>query len=282
LRKTLNIRTVRASLAIEGNSLSSEQVTDILNGVVVAAPQKDITEVKNAVSVYEKFDDFDPFRLDDLLSAHRIMMYSLIRDAGDFRNANAGIYKGKEMIHTGVPHGNVSGLMADLFSYLREFEESLLIKSCVFHYELEFIHPFSDGNGRMGRLWQQLILSHYHPLFKTVCVEELLEQHRKEYYEALHVSDERGSSEHFAEFMLEVILKTLENQPIQTGDGNRFAERMNYGRRILKHSFGRKEYMALFPNISTATAGRDLERGVEEGVLKRNGRKNQTVYEFNK
>jgi Fic family protein len=260
-----------------------EQVSGILNGQVVVAPKNDIVAVKNAMTAYEMFDLIDAFNIDDLLKIHGIMMKDLLSDAGNFRQSGVGLFEGKEVIHVAPPHKNVSGLMADLFTYLDEPNDGLLIKSCVFHYEFEFIHPFLDGNGRMGRLWQQLILAKQHPVFKLVCIEELLEKYQREYYEALQKSDHAGSSEKFIEFMLSVILQSLEileKQIQSTGEG-KFEDRLTYAKNFLDH-FKRKDYLSLFKKISPATASRDLIGGVKQGILETENDKNQTVYKFRK
>lgn len=255
-------------MAIEGNSLSLEQVTNILNGKRIIAPQKEITEVKNAMAVYEKFDEFDAFDQNSLLYAHSLMMRDLADNAGKFRSEGVGIFKEDEAVHKASPYIEVSRLISNLFSYLKESENSLLIKSCVFHYEFEFIHPFSDGNGRMGSLWQQLILAKLHSVFRLVCIEELLEKYQKEYYEALHKSDLVGSSESFIEFMLEVILEVVKqtNSWIGAFVGNNFMDRLFYAKNFID-KFKRAEYQKLLPGISSATASRDLEKGVRNGIL---------------
>ncbi len=281
LRKANSIKSIKSSLAIEGNSLSLEQVSDILNGHKIIAPKKDIIEVKNAISVYEIFEHLDALNIEDLLKSHELMMNNLVENAGNFRNTSVGILKGKKVVHIAPPHKDVSGLMANLFSYLKNAEDSLLIKSCVFHYEFEFIHPFSDGNGRIGRLWQQLILSILHPIFKIVCIEELLEKYQSEYYEALRNSDLSGSSEFFAEFMLEIILQALQQLKSKIGINipNNFVDRLYYAKNFIDN-FKRSEYMQLMPELSTATASRDLINGVKNGILEKSNSKNQTIYFF--
>ena len=279
LRKTNNIRTIKSTVSIEGNSMSLEQVTDILNGERVIAPEKEIREVKNAISVYEKFNEFDAFCVDDLLKAHGIMMKGLTKEAGDFRSTGVCIMKGGQCIHVAPPATEVSGLIANMFSYLKESDDSLLIKSCVFHYEFEFIHPFCDGNGRMGRLWQQLILAKLHPIFKLVCIEELLERFQPEYYAALRRSDEKGSSEDFVEFMLGIIKEAIKQLKLKPSIENNFESRLNYARDLLT-VFKRADYMKIFPGISTATASRDLASGVKKGILEKSQSNNQTMYMF--
>jgi Fic family protein len=283
LRKTTGIRSVKSSLAIEGHSLMIEQVSDILNGQPVVAPKNDIIAVKNAITVYEMFDQIDAFNMEDLLKIHCIMMKNLLPDAGNFRRSGVGLLKGIEVVHVAPPYQNVSGLMADLFTYLKDATDSLLIKSCVFHYEFEFIHPFLDGNGRLGRLWQQLILAKQHPVFRLVCLEELLEKHQSEYYDALQSSDHDGSSEKFIEFMLSIVMQALEilESQIQPMTVDNFEARLVYAKNFLDN-FKRKDYINLIKNISSATASRDLTQGVKRGILEAQNDKNQTIYKFKK
>lgn len=158
LRKANQIKTIQSSLAIEGNTLTENQVTDILDGKRVVAPLREIQEVRNAIATYDLFPKLDPFSINDLLKAHGVMMSALVDDAGQFRHGGVGVFAGKQPIHIAPPAERVPGLIANLFDWLKHAEDHLLIRSCVFHYEFEFIHPFADGNGRMGRLWQSLIL----------------------------------------------------------------------------------------------------------------------------
>jgi Fic family protein len=283
LRKTTDIRSVKSSLAIEGHSLIIEQVSDILNGQPVIAPKNDIIAVKNAIAVYEMFDQIEVFSIEDLLKIHGMMMKDLLQDAGNFRQSGVGLFKGTEIVHVAPPHQNVSGLMADLFTYLKDVSDSLLIKSCVFHYEVEFIHPFLDGNGRIGRLWQQLILAKQHPIFRLVCLEELLEKYQGEYYDALQSSDHDGSSEKFIEFMLSIILQALEilESQIHPAIVDKFEDRLAYAKNFLEN-FKRKDYINLLKTISQATASRDLMQGVKHGILESQNDKNQTTYKFKK
>lgn len=281
LRKANHIRTIKSTVSIEGNSMSLEQVTDVLNGQRIIAPEREIREVKNAISVYERFNEFDAFCLNDLLKAHGIMMKGLTEESGNFRSTGVCIMRGIQCIHIAPPATEVSGLIANIFSYLKESDDSLLIKSCVFHYEFEFIHPFCDGNGRIGRLWQQLILAKLHPIFKLVCIEELLEKFQSEYYAALQRSDKKGSSEDFVEFMLEIIKEALKQLKLKPNIENNYESRLSYAQGLLTN-FKRSDYMKIFPEISTATASRDLANGVKSGILKRSQSNNQTVYMFNR
>src|SRR5690606_20679667 len=211
LRKKNRIKTIQSSLEIEGNTLTEEQITALLENKRVLAPRKDIIEVKNAIKVYEQLNEFNPYKLKDLEKAHGILMNGLIDNAGKLRTANVGIVKGSKVEHIAPSGSMIKGLMNDLFSYLTANEEIVLIKSCVFHYEFEFIHPFLDGNGRMGRLWQTLILMDKYPVFEYLPVESLIKTNQDTYYKVLSQSDKIGASTPFIEFMLGIILQSLEN-----------------------------------------------------------------------
>ncbi len=209
LRKANKIRTIQSSLAIEGNQLSTQQVTAIVEGRPVIAPIREIQEVKNALATYDLFSKLNPYSVKDLLKAHGQMMAALIDDAGHFRQRGVGVFAGKQAIHIAPPASQVPTLMQELFRWLRSSKDHLLIRSCVFHYEFEFIHPFSDGNGRMGRLWQSLILSKLHPLFQHLPIETMIHHNQRKYYEAINRSSAVGDSGAFVEFMLGEIARTL-------------------------------------------------------------------------
>lgn len=206
LRRINRIRTIRGSLAIEGNSLSEAQMTAILEGKRVIAPPRDIQEVHNALAAYDRFEQWNPRVAADLLEAHRIMMTGLLIDAGVYRRGSVGVMASGEVIHLAPAADRVRSLMYDLFYWLASCEEHPLIISSVFHYEFEFIHPFADGNGRLGRLWQTLILARWKPLFADIPVESLVHEHQEEYYQALQKSTQQADSAPFIEFMLRMIL----------------------------------------------------------------------------
>lgn len=210
LRRISRMRSIHSSLAIEANTLTLEQVTAVLDGKRVLAPPKDIHEAQNAYEAYDALSIMDPYSLDDLLRAHKFMMNDLIKDAGCFRAGNVGVFDGEKLIHAGTPAHYVPELMQDLFSWLKTTDAHPLIASCVFHYEFEFIHPFSDGNGRTGRLWQSLLLQNWQSVFAWLPVESLVAQHQQEYYKALGDSGlSGGDSTIFVEFMLDMIEETL-------------------------------------------------------------------------
>lgn len=206
LRRANRIRTIQGSLAIEGNTLSEEQITAIVEGKLVIAPPREIQEVRNALSAYERLDHWRPEREADLLEAHGILMAGLLEEAGRYRSGGVGVMQGEQVIHMAPPAKRVPELMADLLDWLATCEEHPLIAGAVFHYEFEFIHPFADGNGRLGRLWQTLILSRWRPVLADLPVESLVHAHQADYYQAIAESTEQTDSAPFIQFMLEHIL----------------------------------------------------------------------------
>ena len=210
LRRNNRIRTIHASLAIENNSLTEKQVSAVIEGKNVLGSAREIKEVQNAILAYDEMPNWQPSNLDDLLKAHEILMRSLVDEAGKFRSNAVGIYKEKDLIHMAPPADRLPYLMKDLFDWLQKTETHPLIFSCVFHYEFEFIHPFSDGNGRMGRLWQSLILSKWQPLLAYLPVETVVHSKQEKYYQALGACDKAGESTLFIEFMLDSIKQAME------------------------------------------------------------------------
>ena len=209
LRKANRIRTIQGSLAIEGNTLSTEQITAILNGKTIIAPPKEVQEVRNALKAYEEIQDWNPDQESHLLKAHQILMTGLIDEIGQYRHGGVGVMSGDRVVHMAPPANQVQRLMRELLQWLAEGNEHPLIQSSVFHYEFEFIHPFADGNGRMGRLWQTLILSQWNPIFLNIPVESLIYQNQKAYYDALQASTDRSDSAPFIEFILQMILDAI-------------------------------------------------------------------------
>ena len=210
LRKANRIKTIHSSLAIENNSLSIEQITAIIDGKRVLGNPNEIKEVKNSIQAYDLLLSLNPYNEKDLLKAHELMMQDLVDRNGKYRTDGVGIFDGEKVVHLAPPADRVPELMFDLFEWLKTSDVHSLIKSCVFHYEFEFIHPFQDGNGRMGRLWQTVILKDWKEVFAWLPVETLIKENQKEYYNALGVSDSAADSTKFIEFMLTLILNTIE------------------------------------------------------------------------
>ena len=209
LRRANRIKTIHSSLAIEGNTLSEGEIQAVLEGKKVVAPLKEIQEVKNAIKTYELYPKLNPFSIQDLLWAHLTMMAGLVDGAGMFRKGGVGVFDGDKPVHIAPSADRVRDLMSDLFGWLETADDHLLIRSCVFHYEFEFIHPFADGNGRIGRLWQSLILGRLNPIFEHLPVENMVYSNQKAYYQAINRSSDLGDSGPFIDFMLEEILNAL-------------------------------------------------------------------------
>jgi Fic family protein len=280
LRKQNRIKTIFSSLQIEGNTLSEDQMEAIFNNKKVVGPAKDILEVMNAIQVYETIHRFNPTSVKSFLSAHKLLMSGLIDQPGKYRNKGVGIVKGSKVAHLAPPYENVPTLMNDLFAYLKKDDDLALIKSCVFHYEMEFIHPFMDGNGRMGRLWQTLILMQEFPVFEFIPFESMIHSNQKEYYKALSQSDKSGNSTLFIEYMLAVLDKTLQEVLGLKSKKMSSEQRLEYFVQIGMSEFTRLDYMAVFKNISSATASRDLLKGVELELFSKSGMQNKTIYKL--
>ncbi|MCC6725451.1 MAG: Fic family protein [Saprospiraceae bacterium] len=281
LRKRNRIRTIGATLAIEGNTLTEEQITALLENKRVVGPQKDIQEVLNAINVYEQLPSFAPLKIKSFLKAHAMLLADLIPSAGMFRTAGVGIVKGSEVAHLAPPAWNVQPLMMELFEYLKKSDDHVLIKSCVFHYEMEFIHPFMDGNGRMGRLWQTLVLMGEYPVFEFLPLETIIKQKQVKYYDALAQSDRAGSSTKFIEFMLEVVEGALSELLSQQSRSLRAGERVEYYKSVIGgQPFSRQDYLRHFKQISAPTASRDLAEAVAQGILERIGDKRTSTYRY--
>ena len=225
LRRENRIRTIHASLAIENNTLSLEQVTDIIDGKPVIGPLRDVQEVRGAVAAYEKLDVWTPHSLDDLLAAHAMLMRGLVDNPGGIRVGGVGVFQGRKVIHMAPPANLARGHLENLLQWLKNTDEHPLVASCVFHYELEFIHPFDDGNGRMGRLWQTLILSKWKSVFAYMPVETIVRNRQDEYYESLGRADAQGEATKFVEFMLQALYDSLaEMRPAIQAEGRATAQ----------------------------------------------------------
>lgn len=278
LRKQNQIRTIHSSLSIEGNTLSESQITAIVDDKRVVGPAKDIKEVLNALEVYKALSTFKPTLERDFLKAHSMLMAGLVHKPGCYRTKGVGIVQGKKVAHLAPPYAQVRPLMRSLFAYLKDKQELTLIKSCVFHYEMEFIHPFMDGNGRMGRLWQTRILMQEYPLFEFLPFETLIANDQASYYQALASSDKAGNSTKFIEYMLSVIDRAMDMLLEQRTKKIKDTERLEVFLEISKKEFTRKDYMKHYPDLSSATASRDLKNGVEQGLLKKSGDKKTSTY----
>jgi len=280
LRKDNRIKTIHNSLKIEGNTLTEKQITAIIENKRVIGPEKDIKEVLNTIEVYNNIENFKYHTEKDFLKAHKIIMNGLIENPGKYRKQGVGIVKETKVEHIAPPYGNVPYLMKNLFKYLNNKNELSLIKSCVFHYEMEFIHPFLDGNGRMGRLWQTLILKNEYPVFEFIPLETLISKSQNKYYKALSESDKKGKSTIFIEYMLGIIDNSLEHTLSFRSRKLTQTDRLNYYKELNSKEFTRKEYMNVFKDISSATASRDLNKGIEIRIFIKIGEKNKTKYKL--
>jgi len=278
LRKQNRIKTIHSSLQIEGNTLTEEQITALIENKRVIGPKKDVLEVLNAIKVYEKLEEYKFSSVKNFQKAHYELMNGLIESAGKYRKQGVGIVKGTKVEHIAPPHENVPHLMKDLFEYLKDSNELTLIKSCVFHYEMEFIHPFIDGNGRMGRLWQTLILMSEYPIFEFLPFETLISQTQDDYYKSLSLSDKSGKSTYFIEYMLSVIDKSLESLLNYNNRILKDLDRLEYFIKLGVKEFTRKDYMNIFKDLSSATASRDLKKGIELNMFESVGNLNKTKY----
>ena len=274
LRRTNRIRTIHGSLAIEQNTLSLEQVTAVLNGRQVLAPPKDIAEVKNAYEIYEHLDQLNPYSVDDLLTAHGVMTRGLVEESGVFRSRPVGVVdKDGHILHFGTLPEYVPNLVMELLDWVRDSDVHILIRGCVFHYEFELIHPFVDGNGRVGRLWHTLLLSKWNPLFAWLPVESMIYAHQQEYYAAINASNEAGESTVFIEFMLSTIQASLvdairTSDEMSDGKTNKAAIRRKQIKMFLEsHPFIMNADVRTLCNVSAATASRILAELVKEKTL---------------
>lgn len=265
LRRANRIRTIHGSLAIEQNTLSLEQVTAVLNGKQVLAPPKDIAEVKNAYEIYERLEELDPYSVDDLLTAHGIMTRGLVEESGVFRTRPVGVVDSQgRVLHFGTLPQYVPDLVMELLDWVKTSEVHMLIRSCVLHYEFELIHPFADGNGRVGRLWHTLLLSKWNPAFAWLPVESIIHDRQQEYYAAINTSNDAGESTVFIEFMLSAIKASLMDA-INTSDEmsdvpmDKVTVRWKQIEKFLEtHDFIMNADVCALCDVSSATANRIL------------------------
>ena len=274
LRRTNRIRTIYSSLAIEQNTLSLEQVTAVLNGKRIIAPPKDIAEVKNAYEIYEMMDSLDPYSVDDLLNAHAIMTKGLTEESGCFRSGPVGVVdKQGNILHFGTLPDYAPGLTMKLLDWIKDSNLHMLIKSCVFHYELEVIHPFADGNGRIGRLWHTLLLTQWKPMFAWLPVESIIHDRQDEYYAAINQSNYEGESTAFIEFILSSIKEALIEAVYTSGAASKMStdelrwykiERFLQKNEVITNADVRQMFQ-----VSPATANRILSKLTEKGKIQK-------------
>lgn len=270
LRRTNRIKTIYSSLAIEQNTLTIEQVTDVIAGKRILAPPKDIAEVKNAYEIYDCLDSLNPYDVNDLLHAHGVMVRDLVSDAGEFRTKPVGVVDSNgNILHFGTLPAYVPQLVCDLLDWVKNDSLHILIKSCVFHYEFELIHPFSDGNGRIGRLWHTLLLSTWNPMFAWLPIESIIHNKQSEYYEAINKSNNNADSTVFIEFMLGAIKSALldvtESSSAKTDKASN-REKVIKEYLISNKVISNKNVCELF-NVSTSTANRILNVMLEKGDI---------------
>ena len=273
LRRTNRIQTIYSSLAIEQNTLDIEQVTAVLSGKLVIAPPKDIAEVQNAYEIYDNMDKLNPYSIDDLLKAHSVMERGLLNEAVEFRSRPVGVADSEgNILHFGTLPQYVPKLIQELLEWTEKSEIHLLIKSCVFHYEFELIHPFADGNGRMGRLWHTLLLSKWNPIFAWLPIESIIHDNQSEYYNAINISNNNGKSTVFIEFMLSVIKQALQEsindkpKNISSKSDLMWNKINDY---LETHEYILNSDVQKLLGVSSATATRILVGFMKDGKLKR-------------
>ena len=276
LRRDNRIRTIQASLAIENNSLSLEQVTAVLDGKRVLGQPREIQEVRNAFVAYEHMADWLPGSRDDLLSAHRLLMEGLMDAPGCIRRGDVGIYRGDKLMHMAPPASRVATLVDQLLSWLDRTDVHPLIASCVFLYEFEFIHPFADGNGRMGRLWQTLMLGRWQAMLAYLPVETVIRSQQREYYAALAASDKASDATPFVEFMLRALHVAM-TEAVLTGNSAKVSVKMSgkVSGKILaavrRNPGVTIPELAKLAGVSTRTVERNLQQLQERSLLRRIG-----------
>ncbi|MEY8737570.1 Fic family protein [Lactobacillus sp. AN1001] len=291
LRKENRIKSIHSSLAIENNSLTEKQVTDIINGKRVLGDPKEIREVKNAYDAYEEILTLDPYRQKDFLKAHRLLTAGIVNEAGKYRSRDVGIFDEMgNVVHMGARPQYLQALMDDLFAWGKNDNTPELIKSCVFHYEIETIHPFADGNGRMGRLWQTVILANWNPIFAWIPIETMIYENQRDYYKVLEQVDQETNSNRFIEFMLAIILKTLKSylnvnsdleQKIDIPKGLTDSEAKTYvlvTKYLTEHESINTMVTAKLIQKSVATARKHLAKFVSLGLLVAQGSNKNRSY----
>ena len=273
LRKNNRIKSIHSSLAIEANSLSLNQVKDVIEGKVVIGPTKEIQEVKNAYTLYNMFDKFDCYSEKDLLKAHGILTYLIDEESGKYRDHGEGVFDGDKLIFVAPPKNMVPTLMKDLFNWLKNDKETpLLIKSCIFHYEFVFIHPFGDGNGRTARFWQNLLLSNWNNIFKYIPLESQIYKYQSEYYSKINACHKNGNSNEFIEFILLMLNEVLKEVLISTQkESKHISEQVNKLLEVMDDDipYSANELLFLLNIKSKETLrGSYLNPALENGLIK--------------
>lgn len=289
LRKENRIRSIQSSLAIENNSLTLEQVTDIIDGKRVLGAPKEIHEVQNAYDAYERVFQLNPYCVDDFLLAHQLLTKDLVKHAGQFRLGDVGVYDSQGVVvHVGARPQFVPKLVQDLFDWAETSDLPALIKSCIVHFELEMIHPFEDGNGRMGRLWQSLIFYQWQDIFEWIPVETVIYKHQQAYYDSLSLSNHQNDATVFIEFMLDAILETLQDYSLveksdKAGDKMSDKELLYFNlleKYLKKHgTISNREFQGV-SNLSPSAARRYLARFTELGLLIKTGQNRNRQYQL--
>jgi len=279
LRRKVDASSVYSSCVIEGNTLTLDQATDVINGKRVIGPKKDILEIQNAHKLYGMINEFDPSQQKDLLQAHKVLMEGLVNTAGEYRRTGVVVATQGKVLHTAPPYQRVGALISDLFDFINQSKDlHPLITSSIFHYEFEFIHPFEDGNGRIGRFWQTLILRQTKPAFNLVPIETAIREHQREYYQAIEQSSRDGKSTVFVEFMLGLILEAVLGLEKLVSGKAKPKDRIAFMMKHCPQEFTRKEYMQIVGNVEMHTASRDLKEAVNLGFLKMKGIRAKAVY----
>lgn len=278
LRKVNRMQTIHGSLAIEGNTLTEEQVTALLNGKKVIASPNEIQEVKNAINAYDHFMEYDPYDYKSLLKAHSLMAVGLVKNPGHFRKGGVCVAGKNGISHIAPPADRVSLLINDLFEWVKKAEDHILIKSCVFHYEFEFIHPFEDGNGRMGRFWQSRILAQWNEVFAHLPIENMIWEHQKEYYKAIEKSTDENDSGIFVEFMLSIILESLrkhnksDNVKDNVNDNVKLTQNQKEIIKAIKNNpFVTQQELSEKIGMTVTNISRNMKKLQEYGIIKRIG-----------
>jgi len=291
LRKENKILSIQSSLAIENNSLTIEQITDIIDGKRVLGKPQEIQEVKNAYEAYEMITKFDPYNMDSFLKAHKIMTRDLIKSAGNFRQKDIGVFDNEgNIVHLGARPQFIFDLMVDLFKWSKKDNTPELIKSCVIHYEIEAIHPFEDGNGRIGRMWQSVVLCKWNPIFEFVPIETIVYENQQGYYKALAKADDENDSTYFIEFMLEMIFITIKkysNKKMSDIVSDKMSDKMNEEFIKIKEYLNNNDFLTSkdavrIIGMSEATVRRYLNKYVELGLISAKGQNKARKYYIKK